>query len=217
MNRCKKCDVLIDSPGNNCPLCYSRLQGKTSSAYPTINPKIKSNIVKRIILLIVIVSSALVLFLNRLIVPSFNWSSFVIGALITTYIVLRSIMLTKSKIISKMFMLNFLAIALAIIWDYYTGFHGWSLNFVLPSLCIFYGLFLILLRIISHYVYNEYSTFIYLNILLEFLPILLFYFDIITFEPLASISCIFGVINIAIIFIFDFKRFKVDLEKKLHI
>jgi hypothetical protein len=216
--RCKKCDIDINTISNNCPLCGSSLIGeKERSVYPHIKSKLTSNFVRKLVLFIVLIISITVLIINVVLTPKIKWGSFVVAALISSYLIFRSIMNGRKKVLKLLFTLNFLIICLAIFWDYYTGYRGWSLNFVLPSLCISYGIFLIVLRFVSYFAFRENSYSVYLNVLLEFVPIILLYYGKITFKPLAIISLIFGIANLLILIIFDGSRFKDDLEKKLHI
>ena len=217
MVKCKKCGVLIDSPGKICPLCKSTIEQEIDNSYPVITKKIKKSFVRKLVLFIVLVISLISILINYELTPKYRWSGFVVLGLASTYLVFRSIMDGRKSVLKLLFTLNFLIIILAIVWDYYTGYRGWSVNFVFPSMCISYGLFLIILRIVSYFAFKESSDYIYLNVLLELTPLLLLHFGIISFKPLALVSGIFGIINLFILIFFDWARLKSDLIKKLHI
>lgn len=215
---CKKCHIEVDAPSKTCPLCKSKLEGEiTYTTYPIIKRKLNSNFVRKLVLLISIIVAITVLIINKIVTPNISWASFVVAVIVSSYVVFWSIMDGRKKVLNLLFTLNFIALILAFFWDYYTGYHGWSLNFVLPSLCISYGIFLIVLRFVSYFAFKENSTYIYINVFLEFLPLILLYKEIVTFKPLAIISCILGLANLLILILFDGSRFKDDLEKKLHI
>ena len=218
MIKCKKCNVLVDVYGDVCPLCNSKLDMfNEDSIYPFVKTKLSSDFVRRLILLIVLVCSCFSIVINYLLTPTIRWAGFVVAVLMSSYLVFRKIMNGRKKVLKLLFSLNFLAIILAMFWDYYTGYHGWSINYVLPSLCIFYGVFLLILRFVSYFAFRENSSSIYLNVLLEFLPLILLRVDIITFKPLAIISGLLGILNLLILIVFDGSKFKDDLAKKLHI
>ena len=217
MSKCKKCSVIIDAPTNICPLCQSEITMNKDATYPVVKTILNSNLVRKVVLFLVVVISIIALLLNYSITPEYHWSYFVALALASTYVIFREIMNGRKKILKLMFTLNFTVIILALLWDYFTGYRGWSLSYVLPSLCISYGIFLIFLRIVSYFAFRENSTYIYLNVLLEFVPLILYYYDVIAYKPLALISAILGVVNILILIIFDGSKFKTDLEKNFHI
>ncbi len=214
---CKKCKVEVDSRGSSCPLCNAKICVTADPVYPAIKTTSTWLFVKRLLLFNVVLVSAIVLFLNYMLTPNTKWSVFVIAGLMSMYVIFLGIMKGHKRILSMMFYLCFLIIMMTIVWDNLIGWRGWSINYVLPSLAISYGLFLLVLRFLSHLTIEDIGIYIYLHVLLEFLPLILFYKGIVTFEPLAVISAIFGLINLLILLIFDFSRLKKDLSMRLHI
>lgn len=217
MSKCKKCNIEIDVPSNICPLCKSEIDYNEEATYPIIKKGLGLQFVRRLVLFILLLIGISVVLINYLIVPKYSWSLFVVLALISTYVIFRSILDGRKKVLRLMFSLNFIVIILSLLWDYFTGAHMWSLNYVLPCLCISYGIFLIVLRFVSYFAFRENSTYIYLNILLEFVPLILLHYEIVRFKPLAVISAIFGLVNLLILIIFDGSKFKDDLIKNFHI
>lgn len=217
MAKCKKCKVEIDTRGEHCPLCNAKIEKNVDPTYPSISTTSMWLFIKRIMLLTVIVISGLVAILNYELSPTTKWSAFVIASLWSMYIVFLGIMKGHKRILSLMFYMSFLILMITIFWDKFLGFKGWSLNYVLPSVAIGYGVFLVVLRFVSHFAIEDNSIYIYLHILLEFLPLVLYINDVVTFQPLAVISACFGTVNLLILLIFDFSHLKKDLAYRLHI
>lgn len=217
MVECNKCGVRVDTRGSICPLCHGKICVNDNPTYPKIRSTSTWVFIKRVLLFNVILISAIVALINYLWTPSTKWSLFVIAGLASMYIIFMGIMRGHKRILSMMFYMCFLLIMITVIWDNLIGFKGWSLNYVLPSLAISYGLFLLLLRFISHLSWYDIGIYIYLHVLLEFVPIILLAKNIITFKPLAIISAIFGIINLTILLVFDFSHFKKDIAMRLHI
>lgn len=214
---CKKCNVEVDTIGSTCPLCHSEIDKNDNPTYPVIKTKSVWNFIKRLLLSVVIFTSALVILLNRTLTPNVGWSSFVIAGLLSMYLIFLGIMKGRKRILSMMFYMCFLLIFITIGWDKLIGFKGWSVNYCLPSLAISYGIFLIILRFVSHFAFEDNSVYIFLHVLLEFIPLVLYYEEIVTFKPLAVISAAFGLVNLTILLVFDFSHFKKDLAMRLHI
>lgn len=217
MTKCKKCDIELDTLGSSCPLCGTKITKNADSTYPEIKSKLTSSFVKKLLRFIVIFVSLAVLLINKMLTPNIKWSGFVIAGLISMYIIFRGIMRGRKRMLTMAFYMCFLIILITIFWDYYIGYRGWSLNYVLPSICISYGIFLIVLRFVSYFAFRENSNYIYLNVLLEFVPLVLYYTGYVTFKPLSLISAILGIVNLLILVLFDTTKFKNDLEKNLHI
>ena len=75
---------------------------------------------------------------------------------------------------------------------------------------------MIILRFVKYFAFKENTSFIYLNVCIAFVPLILVKFGKITFPLLAVISAVMGVINILILIIFGWSNFKEDIRKKLH-
>ncbi len=217
MPKCNKCNVLVDTKGVCCPLCNAKIEKTESPTYPIIKTMSTWQFIKRILTIAVLGISILAVFLNKVLTPNTSWSAFVIAALWSMYIVFLGIMKGHSRVLSMMFYMSFIILIITTLWDDLTGFRGWSWNYVLPSVAIGYGVFLVALRFVSHFAIEDNSIYIYLHILLEFLPIFLYMKEIVTFKPLAVISACFGIINLIILLLFDFSHLKKDLAMRLHI
>lgn len=217
MAKCNKCDVEVDTRGERCPLCAAKIEKTIDPTYPTIKTTSTWQFIKRIMIIFVLCTSIIVVFLNGFLTPNMKWSGFVIAALLSMYTVFLGIVKGRKRILSMMFYMSFAILAITFIWDRLIGYKGWSLNYVLPSVAIGYGVFLLILRFVSHFAIKNYRGYIYLHILLEFLPLVMYVKNVVTFEPLALVSACFGTINLLVLLVFDFSHLKNDLGMRLHI
>lgn len=217
--KCEKCNVELDIISNKCPLCKSVVceDKNPEGSYPILKPVVTNKSYKKLLLFMVCIVSIIIYILNIALTPSIKWSYFVILQLMISYYILSKILNGRIKVLKILLMLNIFVCALSVFWDGYAGFHGWSTNYVIPSLCISYGLFMIILRFVSYYAFRENSTYIYLNICLEFLPLLLVYFDYAKLNIFVYCSGLFGIINLLLLLVFDGSTLKDDIVKKLHI
>lgn len=216
MVKCNKCHVEVDTIFNVCPLCNSEIKNNDDSIYPYIkNNLTRSRLMKVIFFINCIICLAMGL-INYIWTPGVKWSIFVDIQLIITYFVFCKVLSGRHKILRMLFALNFVICFISMFWDYYTGFNGWSINYVFPSLCISYGVFMIILRIVKYLAFKENTNYIYLNVCIEFIPIILFYMGKINFPILAIISFVMGIINLLLLIVFDWSSFKEDVRKKLH-
>ena len=219
MKKCDKCNVLLDIIDNECPLCNSEIKEKKNfeSSYPELKPVINNHLFRKILLFIICLISMLVILLNYFLTPNIKWSLFVILQLCLAFYAFYNVLSGRKKIIKLLLILSILVSGISVFWDIYTGYHGWSVNYVIPSICISYGLFMLILRIVNYYAFKENSSYIYLNICLEFVPVALVFFDKADLNLLIYLSGFFGVLNLLTLLIFDGSNFKDDILKKLHI
>ena len=217
MSKCVKCKVSLDIINNRCPLCNSEVKKTSNSTYPKIKQKVTNVLFRKIMLLIAITACILVSLINFILTPNIKWSIFVVLQIILMYYVFYHILNGRKKVIRLLFALNIIVCLLSMFWDYYTGFRGWSVNYVFPSLCITYGIFMLILRFVNYFAFRKNSSYIYLNVCLEFLPVLLLNLDKISVSILAYISAVLGIVNLVILIVFDGSSFKSDIERKFHI
>lgn len=217
MVRCNKCDVEVNTLSEHCPLCNGIIPKNEYNIYPYTKKIITSNVLRKILLFIVILTSSVVSLINYSVTPNVRWAGFVIAGLISFFLIFDGIMRGRKKVLKLMFYMCFILILITLFWDYYTGYRGWSLNYVFPSLLICYGIFLIVLRFVSYFAFRQNSTIIYLHVMLEFVPFILLQREIIVFKPLSVICACLGILNLLVLVLFDYSRLKLDLEKQLHI
>lgn len=219
MSKCLKCNVEVNSVTNRCPLCNSELKKweEDKNIYPKRVRAIQHLFIKKIILFIAIICCVAVLALNYFLTPKLKWSIFVVIQILIICKLLSKILSGRNKILKSMFIVNFLVCGLSIFWDIYIGFIGWSLDYVLPSLCITYGIFALALRIVNYFAFRENSSYIYFNIALGFVPMILLHFGYIKVDVLAYLAGIIAFLNLIILVIFDWTYLKNYIAKKLHI
>lgn len=216
MAKCTKCNIELNTISDICPLCNSEIKNRDASIYPVIKNNLNKSSLMKMIFFINCLICISILLINYFCTPGVKWSIFVVIQLIVTYWLFRKVLRGRNKILRSLFMLNFIICAVSLFWDYYVGFSGWSINYVLPSLCISYGIFMLILRFVKYFAFKENSSFIYLNVCIEFVPLILVFYDKITFPLLAIISAVMGVLNLLVLIIFDGSNFKEDIRKKLH-
>lgn len=217
--KCEKCNIELDIISNKCPLCKSVVceDKNPEGSYPILKPVVSNKLYKKLIFFVACIISVAVVFMNILLTPGIRWSFFVILQLILSYWIFSKVLSGRVKVIKIFLILNILVCGLSIFWDSYTGFRGWSTNYVIPALCISYGIFMIILRFVSYYAFQENSSYVYLNICLEFLPLLLVHFGYANGNILVYSAGLLGIINLLLLIIFDGSNFKDDIIKKLHI
>lgn len=217
MSKCLKCDVNVNTVTNKCPLCDSIIDETKDCLYPKKINGLKYGFVRKISLFIALMCSLCVVLLNFYLTPTYRWSVFVIIQLFISYMIFFKILNGRNRVLRMLFMLNIFVCSLSIFWDIYIGFSGWSLDYVLPSLCITYGIFVLLLRFINYFAFRQNSSYIYFNTCLGFVPIVLLYFDIVKLDILADLSALIAFVNLIILIIFDWSDLKEFISKKFHL
>ncbi len=129
---CKQCGVQVAGSPERCPLCQGPLTGRPEEdMYPKTAEYSYGNAL-RWAALITIAAGAVCGAVNWSVPESGLWCLFVIAGLATTWLLLWAALRKRSSPAKAILWQLGMVCALSLLWDWCTGFHGWSVDFVLP-------------------------------------------------------------------------------------
>ncbi len=191
MRTCSHCKLEILDITDHCPLCNAVLEQtdideNETGTYPDIYHKIKKlNFVFRIILFLAIVVAGVSIVINVSQQNDFWWSIIVCAGLIYTLLMLYVFVNDGIGYLGRIFTGFIGGAILVILIDYIMGFHGWSVDYVLPATMILADVTLLLLMIINRRNWQSYMIVQIIMILMGIVPLVLIYFGIVK-EPAVS-------------------------------
>ena len=136
---CKSCRVWVAGTHQRCPLCGGNLSGKREEApsYPEL-PENRS-FTKRLIQIIsgAALTAAIICVAVNLLVPTgIWWSLFAVLGLGCGWLWAVVGIVKKAKLLNNIVWQLVLISGVAFLWDWLTGWRGWSVDYVFPSVCI---------------------------------------------------------------------------------
>lgn len=143
MKYCPNCRVLIHGNPNRCPLCQNHtveppkeMQETAREDYPGY-PSIPLHIQQmhlflRILLMCSVSAGVICTILNMIFMESGLWCLFVWAGIACIWINLYFFIKKRKNLIKNMTYQLISAMILALLWDVFTGWRGWSIDFVLP-------------------------------------------------------------------------------------
>ena len=140
MQSCNNCKVNIKGDHTVCPLCAGIMEGKGDSKedvfpyIPTIYQEF--NLFIRILLLISIVAVVASFAINLIFGAESRWSLLVAAGVLCMWISLYFIIRKKNNIAKTILWQVWVIGILSVIWDKSMGWRGWSLDYVIPSVCV---------------------------------------------------------------------------------
>ena len=219
MRKCLKCNVSIASNTNVCPLCNTSVdKGEYEDVFPRIEYNYKNhsllfNILKVCSLLAIFIC----LFVNFVVSRSITWSWFVIAGIISFWITLVTVLKGRKHFMKMLFVEIIIIIIISILWDYFTGFHLWSINYCLPFLCTIYTISILLMRLFRQKIVKDFIFYATVNSMIGLVPGILLLFDKVTVLWPSYISVIISVVILVFLLVFNKRQVTNELERRFHI
>lgn len=216
---CENCKVHLSGKHMRCPLCKGKLTGEADGAenlFPVIPAHIDHAMLMRLSFGSVVVAA--VSFAVNLILPARGWWSLFVLFGIVSFWASLALVLKKNRNIPKTVLWQVGALSLlAYIWDYFTGFRGWSLNFVLPILCTSAMVAMSVIARIKKLDIQNYIFYLVINCVFGILSFTLLVIGTTT-ETIPSAVCFASaIIFLAALWIFQGKVLRDEIQRRFHL
>lgn len=221
MKRCEKCNVNIIGKRQSCPLCQGVLLGEDKEQheiFPHIYTIYKQhNMFFKIFILISIIIATVTVALNIMFPQKGAWSFFIIGGLASVWISLITA-INKRNNINKNIVYQVMVISLAlVVWDYMTSWKGWSIDYVIPIICVFAMISMAIISKVMRLNIEDYILYLIIDGLFGIIPIIFILIGILN-VTYPSLICVVGsIISLATIILFEGESMRAEMKKRLHL
>ncbi len=221
MKRCSKCEVEILDDTYVCPLCLCVLEddkgGQETKMYPTIHFNVERYyMLKRIFNFILVVIVASFGVGNYLLYNSLIGYIIVAASAIYFAITVRYSVLHRANLAAKILVQTIGAMVLIVLIDYGVGYTGWSVNYVIPCICLIASIAIMLLMIVNRMNWQEYIMYQLSMTVLSLGQIILIVCQIIEWPLLATVSVVISALILLGTIIFGDKRVENELIRRFH-
>lgn len=219
MKYCEKCRVSVRGARERCPLCNAVLEGEAEpGGFPVLPDSCRKRRIWTSILALVSVAACVVcMLLNFMFRENGLWSLFVLSGVACLWIML-GVALRKQRNIPKTLIWEvFVGSVLCVCWDAGTGRQGWSINFVIPIICMCAMVTLVVTFRLFHVSAGSLIVYLLVDFLLGVLQLVLLLSGWIT-VPLPSLLCVgMSLIMLAAMLIFRGRQVQEELRRRLHL
>lgn len=220
MSRCIQCNIEILDETERCPLCNSVLEKtiEVENMYPNVRVKARRMmLLSRIYLFLSIVTEVILIGINYSI-QSKTWWSLITGlCLFYGYMVIRFAILGKTGYKEKTLVLTIIAILVMVAIDFLIGYHGWSVNYVLPSGILFMDAAILLLMIVNRRNWQSYLMLQIFMILCSLISLIFYLTGIVTDPLLTMIAFAVSLFLFLGTVIIGDRKARVELKRRFHI
>lgn len=217
---CKACRISVSGTHKSCPLCGGNLSGSAEEkeSYPILKPN--GSHTKKIIQIISItalIAAIICITINVIIPTKIFWALFVVFGLGCGWLWAVVGLVKKSKPINSIVWQLALLSASSFLWDWFTGRHGWSIDFVFPCVCVGAMLAIIVLSKIMRMPYKDYIVNLIICAVMGIVPIIFLAAGLLRVIIPSVICAAVSLIVIAVQLIFNWKAMYREISKKLHL
>lgn len=221
MRYCEKCRVEVTGNTLTCPLCQRRLTKPETVEYETF-PNIPTMLNKHLTFLklssfISIAAAIICVGINIIIPTTVFWAWFVVIGIICAWVdglfAFKKLYNVPKNILYQVIILSLLSL----VWDKITGWHNWSVDYVIPFLCVAAIVTMTVLAWLLKLKLDDYTFYIFLYAVFGIIPILFLVFNIVTVTYPSLISIGIGILSFAGLAIFKGDYILTELKNRFHL
>lgn len=220
MQYCNHCQVQIKGDQEKCPLCQNILLDSGNmedEITPIIPPSYEGHLAIKIMVFISILAIVSSFAIYQLLPSKTNWPIFVLFGVLSMWISL-SVVIHKRHNIPKTIIWQITVVSmLSIFWDYKIGWRGWSLDYVLPIICVLAMLIMYITAKIMKLGVRDYIIYFLLDCIFGFVPIIFLLLGWVHVVYPSIICTAVSIIFISAIVIFQGDSIRVELNRRMHI
>ncbi len=219
MQYCNHCKVQIRGNKRKCPLCKSiLLKGDPDQEiFPSIPPSYEGHLAIKIMIFISITAMVGSFAIHQIFPTYVNWPILVVFGLLSMWVSFIVVIQNRYHISKNILWQVAIVSILSILWDWKTGWRGWSLNYVIPTTCVAAMFVMYVIAKIMRLSVRDYILYFLLDGLFGIIPVVFILLDWIDVMYPSVICVSISIIFIAAIFIFQGENIKAELHKKMHV
>ncbi len=214
MQYCHKCKIAVRGNNTKCPLCQGKLSGEPENpAFPKIKKnKITMFSMARMITFICIVIEIVLGTVEYLATSQqdihFRWIIFVMVGIFIGWIDFIFGVYIRYNIIKTLTVQVYFAMLINIYIDYATGFHRWSVNWMIPISFVALLVITYIFAKVLHFGVEDYVLYLLADTVLCFFQIIALFTGLINFQYPAVVCIAIFLVVAAATLIFKFNELK---------
>lgn len=222
MKYCAKCKTSVTGNASVCPLCQGVLQEQgepdvRGNVFPWIPDVLhKHSLFFRILILVSVVAAVVCVVINLILPQHGWWSLFVLAGLACAWISLAVAFRYRRNIPKSVLYQVVVVSVLATLWDYFMGWRGWSIDYVIPITCVVAMMVLAITARVFKLNLGSFIVYFTIAALFAIVPVV-FYVRGMLKVVYPSLICVAGsIISLAALMLFEGDNMRKELKRRLH-
>ncbi len=219
MKHCDNCGVDVRGTDPVCPLCQAPLSGTDEPPVWPVIPTVYSRfrLFFKILGAATAAAGIISLAVNLMVPQSGFWSLFVVAGLVCLWLCLALAIRKRHKIPRNILTQVVLISLLSLLWDLGTGFHGWSVDYVIPILCIAAMIAVAVVSQVLHMAPSDYLFSMMTDALFGVVPLILYLTGHVTVIYPSICCAALSILSFVTLLIFQGRAVYEELAKRFHI
>ena len=218
---CPKCKVNVRGDSHLCPLCQGPLTG-TPNAGENVFPQIPIEpqpykFIIKLIAFFTIVGCVVCAAVNLSIPGNGWWSIYVIAGTVIFWLAFFLLEKKRTNIPKAIIWQLVFGSLVIFLWDFFTGFHRWSLNYVMPIAFSSAMLAMAVFARVRKLAVQDYVIYLVVTSVFSILSLLLIIFNLVSVVYPSVICFGLSIISLASLVIFEGKALWSELQRRTHI
>lgn len=193
-------------------------EGESTEIFPYIPTAYRAHhLFFKILIFACVCAAVLSVLINILTFRGHYWCIYVLLGILCFWIALV-VAVCKRRNIPKNILSQVVALSvLAVLWDWFTGWRGWSIDYVMPIACICAIVAIAVLSKVMKAGISDYMAYLLTDIVFSIVPVVLYAAGALNVIYPSLICTSIGVISFAALLIFWGHDMAAELNKRLHI
>lgn len=217
---CDKCKISLTGAHKQCPLCQADLTGAPETtgtelpAFPLGEGP--HYVLLRLIALATVAAAAVCVAVNMSVGGDW-WSAFVVSGIASLWLTFGVVVKKKENLTKSILWQAFVISLLALAWDWWTGFHGWSIDYVLPILLTCSLIAMSVTARLMRLRVEDYILYLVLDGLCGLIPLILVLSGAVNVVYPSAVCVAASVIFLAALLLFEGKALRDEMVRRLHL
>lgn len=220
MKYCEKCKLSVRGNLKRCPLCQAQLSGEGEEPlFPDIPPTIykQYKLFFKLLILASVVAVVVCMSIDLILSDTISWSFFVLFGIICFWISLFIATKQRHAIPQNITRQVFVVSVFSVLWDYFTTWKGWSVNYAIPIICTIAMISLLTLAKIIKMKEEDCIFSLVVTVCFGLIPLVLLLIGKIYVRIPTLICVAVSIIVTAILILFEGKVLIQELKRKFHV
>lgn len=219
MLRCENCGISIRGQREQCPLCQSVLTGsgqESEEVFP-VPRRSRNKLLLRLLFFLGIAAAVICVAVDIMLATPEHWSAFVVLSLLCVWLSV-AVVLRKRRNIPKAIVWEVVVLSgMAVVWDAFTSWRGWSVDFAIPCLCIAAMIVLAILTRTLKLEIDDYMIYLLIDALFGVAPLVLLLTGSVTIIYPSVICVTASVISLIAVLMFQGHDLSEEIKRRLHL